>query len=118
MKINSILIIGWIVMLAMALNPGVAFSELKSLDDAELSSVEAEGATLSDVNNLDDTAENNGIVSVAAGDADPFDLNDPNRETNVFMPPGVNQNAYAAPKSQFNNFNQTPACCSGRSGCP
>jgi hypothetical protein len=118
MKINSILIIGWIVMLAMALNPGVAFSELKTLDDAELSSVEAEGATVNTANNTNDVAENNGIVSVAAGDSDPFDLNDPNRETNTFRPPAINQNAYAAPKSQFNNFNQTPACCSGRSGCP
>jgi hypothetical protein len=118
MKVNSIYIIGWIVILIMSLNPGTAFSELKSLDDAELSSVEAEGATLSDLNNLDDTAENSGVLSVSAGDADPFDLNDPNRETNTFMPPAVNNNTIAAPQSQFNNINQVPSCCSGRSGCP
>jgi hypothetical protein len=118
MKINAIYIIGCFVVLAMALNPATAFSELKSLDDAELSSVEAEGATVQADNTSANSSENRSVVSVAAGDSDPFDLNDPNRETNVFRPPAVNQNVYAAPKSQLNNFDRTPSCCSGRSGCP
>jgi hypothetical protein len=118
MKINSIFITGWMILLAMALNPATAFSELKSLDDAELSSVEAEGATVQADNASTNSSENRNVVSVSAGDSDPFDLNDPNRETNVFRPPAINQNAFAAPKSQFNNINQAPSCCSGRSGCP
>jgi hypothetical protein len=118
MNIKSIYIIGWIVVLAMTLISGTAFAELKSLDDAELSFVEAEGVTAAALNNPTEVAENSGVLSVSAGDAAPFDLNDPNREPNAFRPPAVNNNAIVAPQSQFNTFNQTPSCCSGRSNCP
>jgi hypothetical protein len=116
MKTNSIFIIGWIIVSAMVFHPGIAFSELKSLDDAELASVEAEGATVNDTNNQVDAGENSGIVAVATDDSDPFNLNDPNRKTNVFSPPALNQNIYAAPKSQFNNLSQSANCCT--SGAP
>ncbi|MCU0600684.1 MAG: hypothetical protein MUE70_15665 [Desulfobacterales bacterium] len=119
MKSNTLFFVKLIfVILILSAKPDFAFCELKSLDDAELSTVEAEGVTVSDVNNPSDAAENSGILSVTAGDSDPLDLNDPNSAVNVLRPQTLNNNAIAAPQNQFNNLNQSPSCCSGRSGCP
>ena len=116
MKPKNIFLIGWIVVLIISLNPGNAFCELKSLDDAELSSVEAEGVTVNDANNSSDVAENSGVLSVTAGASDPLDNNDPNRAANVLRPQTANNNAIAASQNQFNSSNQPKNCCT--SGVP
>jgi hypothetical protein len=116
MKAKSIYIIGWIIVLILAFNPGIARCELKSLDDVELSAVEAEGVTAGVVNGQTDTDANGGVLSVTVDNSDPFDINNPNRETNTFKPSAVNNNPVAAPQSQFNNLGPSSNCCT--SGAP
>jgi hypothetical protein len=116
MKSISICITSGIVVLIIALNPFIARCELNSLDDAELSKVEAEGVTDGDVNKRSSPDANTGVLSVAVDNSDPFDLNNPNRETNTFKPSAVNNNPVAAPQGQFNNLVPSSNCCT--SGAP
>ena len=118
MKFKIVFTFGWILALLIILNPGSAFCELKSMDDAELSSVEAEGVTVYNVNNPRDIEENSGVLSVTAADGDPFDLNDPNSAENTLRLPAVNNNPIAAPQNEFYNSRPLPSCGSTRSCCP
>jgi hypothetical protein len=116
MKSTYIFISSWIIVLIIAFHPGMARCELKSLDDAELSTVEAEGVTAGDVNTQTGDATNSGILSVTVNNSDPSDLNDPSRQTNTLRPAQENNNLTAAPQNQFNNLSRPANCCT--SGAP